>query len=66
MMMKELMNRRRALSLLGTSGVAAVLLKQPTAARAATDEIDLAKLPAKVRRCRQGGPRGVLVQRVQG
>jgi hypothetical protein len=49
-MMKELMNRRRALNLLGTSGVVAVLLKQPTAVRAAADEIDLAKVPAKVRR----------------
>jgi hypothetical protein len=50
MMTKELINRRRALSLLCTSGVAAALIERPTAVRAATDEIELAKLPAKVRR----------------
>ena len=50
MMIKELMSRRRALTVLGTAGVAAVLTERPDPAQAATDEIDLAKVPAKVRR----------------
>jgi len=49
-MSEELLNRRRALIVLGTAGIAGALVQQPTAALAAVDEIALAKVPAKVRR----------------